>query len=80
MKITTTKNWNRRDFTFDMKCESCGKIEKEIRGYDDSNFYNNVIPKVECKACGKTSKDYNNDNPDVPESNIVPRHDPNQIM
>ena len=43
MKIIKTYNWNRRDFYFDDQCEHCGAETKNNSGYDDSNYYNNVM-------------------------------------
>jgi len=58
MKIKRIISQSRRDFTAEYECEHCGNIEKGY-GYDDSNFHNNVIPKMTCKKCGKgASKDY----------------------
>ena len=48
---------NRRDFKADYECEHCGYIEKGKWGYDDSNFHQNVIPKMKCPRCGKTADD-----------------------
>ena len=52
MKIKQIKSQSRRDFTADYECEHCGFIEKDSYGYDDSNFHNNVIPKMKCDECG----------------------------
>ena len=58
MKIERITYQNRRDLKAIFKCEHCGH-EEEKWGYDDANFHNNVIPKMECKNCGKTaSEDY----------------------
>ena len=54
MRIQMVKNQNRRDFTAIYECEHCGNLE-EGYGYDDDNFHQNVIPKMECGKCGKTS-------------------------
>ena len=55
MKIKNMLSMHRRDFRADYECEFCGHIEKDQRGYDDSNFHNNVIPNMVCKSCGKSS-------------------------
>jgi len=57
MKIKQITDQYRRDFWADYECEVCGYIEKDMGGYDDANFHNNVIPKMVCPACGKTSKE-----------------------
>jgi len=55
MKIQKINSQMRRDFYADMVCESCGNIEKDVSGYDDSYFHDNVIPNMICKKCGKKS-------------------------
>lgn len=78
MKITKTYNWNRRDFSFDMKCEHCGHEEKNCGGgYDDSNYYNNVVPSFPCDSCGESS---NSKESEEPTTTIEPRHDPSKVM
>jgi len=53
MKIKQIKHQHRRDFIADFECEHCGHIETDKQGYDDENFHENVIPKMECLKCGK---------------------------
>jgi hypothetical protein len=74
MKITKTYNWHRRDFSYDAKCENCNKVEKDRSGYDDDNYYNNVIPNWKCKGCGKSSNDIG------AHEFIAPKHDPFKVM
>jgi C4-type Zn-finger protein len=57
MKITKTYSWNRRDFSYDAKCESCGHESKNYSGYDDRNYYDNVMPAMKCEKCGRCSND-----------------------
>lgn len=52
MKIKKITSQNRRDFTALYECEHCGHEHKGI-GYDDTNFHQNVIPKMECPSCGQ---------------------------
>ncbi len=52
MKIKQILSQSRRDFTAIYICEHCGNEEKSS-GYDDTNFHQNVIPKMKCKKCGK---------------------------
>lgn len=52
MKIKTIKSQHRRDFRAVYECEHCGHTE-EGYGYDDTNFHENVIPKMTCGKCGK---------------------------
>lgn len=54
MKIKQIISQNRRDFRADYECEHCGNIAN-MPGYDDSNFHQNVIPKMKCPACGKVA-------------------------
>ena len=59
-KNVKIKNFNlqhRRDFWADMVCEHCGHVEKDVKGYDDDFFHQNVIPNKECKNCGKKAPD-----------------------
>ena len=56
MKIETTSNWSRADFTAIFKCEFCGAKHKS-HGYDDRNFYEYVMPRMECQSCGKKTLD-----------------------
>lgn len=55
MELIKSYNWSRRDFTGDYKCEFCN-YELTTYGYDDSNFYQNVIPNMVCPECGKHSE------------------------
>lgn len=54
MKIKEIKSQSRRDFHAIYECEGCGHLTKEQSGYDDSNFHDNVIPKMKCESCGKS--------------------------
>lgn len=59
MKLVQITSRNRRDVWFTGKCESCGATEKNISGYDDSNFWTNVLPDKKCRqpGCGKSTND-----------------------
>ncbi len=58
MKIEKILTQNRRDFTAYFKCEHCDHTPI-LKGYDDSYFHNEVIPKMICERCGKQSpEDY----------------------
>ena len=57
MKIKEITSQHRRDFRADMICEHCGNIERNVSGYDDHFFHNDVIPKWKCEKCGKTAKE-----------------------
>lgn len=56
MKISEMLSRHRRDFTAMMKCEFCGKTEKLEHGYDDRNYHDRVIPKMECSECKKSTE------------------------
>jgi len=56
MNIKKIISQNRRDFQAIYVCEHCGH-EVKSSGYDDSNFHQNVIPKMKCGKCGKTAGD-----------------------
>ena len=77
MKITKTYNWNRRDFCYDDKCEHCGETTQNNSGYDDEDYYNNVIPNKTCKVCGESS---NSKESSEPKTITVPKYDPNIII
>lgn len=77
MEITKTYNWISRDFWFDCKCEHCGTEEKNISGYGDSYYYNEVIPAMKCNKCGESS---NSKISDEMKSIIIPKYDPNIVM
>lgn len=57
MKIDRILSRHRRDFHADYKCEGCGYMVKGKAGYDDTNFYDNVIPNMKCPSCGKSRND-----------------------
>jgi len=78
MKIIKTYNWNRRDFRYDAECEHCKHVEKNCSGYDDSNYYNNVVPDKKCGNCGESSNSKKIEG--VPETIVVPKYDPNITM
>ena len=54
MKIKTITSQHRRDFFALYKCEHCGHVVKGS-GYDDTNFHQNVIPKMTCPECGRSA-------------------------
>ena len=56
MKIKQITSQNLRDFNAVYECEHCGST-KTGYGYDDSNFYRNVIPAMKCESCGKTARE-----------------------
>lgn len=75
MKITKTFNWNRRDFSYDAKCEHCNHEQKNnTGGYDDSFYYNNVIPDKKCSKCGEST---NSKESSEPKSIIIPKYNQN---
>lgn len=53
MKIQSITNRYRNDFDAIMVCEHCGATRELTTGYNDSNYHNNVIPRMACKVCGK---------------------------
>ena len=56
LKIKQILSQTRRDYVALMECEHCGHEQKDLHGYDDANFHNNVIPNMECPGCKKKSK------------------------
>lgn len=73
MKITNQYDWLRRDFSFDAKCEHCGHQEKHTGGYDDSYYYNKVVPDMKCGKCGESS---NSKETNAPKTVVVPKYNP----
>ena len=53
LRINTCQNF---DFWEDSRCEHCGKEFFDKRGYNDTNYHQNVIPKLPCPSCGKNSE------------------------
>lgn len=74
MRITNTYDWHRRDFRYDAECEFCGHKTRKNSGYDDSNYYNNVLPDMKCSECGKSTKEHGD------HEKVTPRHNPNITM
>lgn len=59
MKIKRIIEQHRRDFYAIYECEHCGYETPKQPGYDDENFYRNVIPAMVCPKCGKKAgEDY----------------------
>ena len=77
MKIIKQFNWNRIDFSYVAKCEHCGHEEIHHGGYDDANYYNNVVPRQECGKCKESS---NSKPTESQTNNLTPRYNPNQIL
>jgi hypothetical protein len=75
MKLIKKISQHRRDFTGLLECEFCKKQEHLSSGYDDSNYYNNVIPNFKCKSCNKSTISENGIidkiSPDVPSHVII---------
>jgi len=68
MKIDRITYQYRRDFKAVFICEHCGAVTKEIWGYDDAYYHNNVIPAMICEKCGKAAgEDYRPLAPKYPE-------------
>ena len=77
MEITKTYGWSRRDFNYDAKCQHCGNEKKNIRGYDDSNYYNNVVPNMKCEKCGESTNSKECDHVILKNA---PRYEANLVM
>ncbi len=72
MKIIKTYNWNRRDFYYDAKCEHCGNVTTKNSGYDDDNYYNNVVPEKKCTSCTESTNSKSVEG--VPTIKIIPKY------
>ena len=77
MKIIETYSWSRRDFLYDAECEHCKRISKRNTGYDDSNYYNNVLPDIKCQNCKESS---NSKLSNLPKTIVLPKYNENQII
>lgn len=55
MRIIEITHQHRRDFVADFQCEHCGRVVRNMQGYDDDHFHRNVIPTIPCPDCRKTS-------------------------
>ena len=55
MRVLRIYNQNRRDCHVDLECENCGKKVTDKDGYDDRNFWDNVIPDYKCDKCGRST-------------------------
>lgn len=55
MRIIKMLSQNRRDFSAQIQCESCGNIETLTTGYDDSYYHNHVLPNIKCGKCKKST-------------------------
>ena len=51
MRILKIVSRYRNEFYALFECEQCGQQDRRS-GYDDENFHQNVIPKIECSKCG----------------------------
>jgi len=57
MKVLKKYNQHRRDCECDLECENCGNLKTNKSAYDDSNFWDNVVPSFNCEKCGKSTND-----------------------
>lgn len=72
MEILKISSRYRRDFRANMICKYCGHIERNVNGYDDDYFHQNVIPNMVCVKCGKKAgKDYKPMKPIYEENEII---------
>lgn len=56
MKIVSVLWQKDRAFKAIFECEGCGHQERMI-GYDDRNYHENVVPKIQCSRCNKSRED-----------------------
>ena len=47
----------RNDFSAIMQCEFCSHEWENNAGYNDANYFENVVPNMKCPVCKKCSKD-----------------------
>lgn len=65
MKVLKRYNQHRRDLHIDLECENCGFKKTVKNAYDDSNYWENVVPNMVCESCTKTTKKLNIDVTDI---------------
>lgn len=58
MHIKEIKYLHRNDFKAVFRCEYCG-YSFEKWGYDDDNYWSNVLPNAICPNCGLNSQNEN---------------------
>ncbi len=75
MLITKKYGWSRRDFSYDCKCEGCGHVETNHSGYDDANYYENVVPDQRCTKCKESTNSMGK-----PVEPAELKYNPNQIV
>lgn len=51
MRIKEIISQHRRDFLCTAECEHCDHIARNVPGYDDKNFHENVVPTWVCPKC-----------------------------
>ena len=75
MKIKKITSQHRRDFYAEIECESCGHVVKNWSGYDDHNYYVNVMPNLKCKSCDKSTNDLG-----IESEPIEPKYKPWEVV
>ena len=55
MKLIEKLDQFRRDFTGLYECECCKK-QIELKGYDDRNWHDKLVPKIKCPNCFNSTK------------------------
>lgn len=55
MKVIKRYNQHRRDLSIDMECERCEEKQINTDAYDDTNFWQNVVPNFKCPRCGEST-------------------------
>ena len=75
MKLKEKVSQYRRDTRIILECQSCGYVMPEFTGYDDDNYYVNVIPNIKCTQCGKSSTDL-----DIINEPVKTRYAPWQVI
>ena len=59
MKLLQITDQSGRDVCYDTECEACGEKETHMGGYNDRNYWDNVLPEMKCHKCGKSTNDIN---------------------
>lgn len=75
MHIIKFLSRHRRDFSAQLKCESCGAEDKLTTGYDDEYYHNEVLPNRRCPQCQESTNSIGDNGirtrPSQPDSTVM---------
>ena len=71
-EITSTRRQSRKVFWADYECEGC--MIRVVIGYEDPNFYLNLVATIKCSDCGESTSSLGQktiNNLRIPEGDVV---------